>query len=90
MAKKNQAVDAKSIETPSETDAALSESPEPAIALVRRVVRARIHFSDALTGVNFRVGDVVNGWNNERVAEYEKRGLVIISRETGPSELKHA
>ena len=56
----------------------------------KAIVTARVAFSDALTGLNFRPGDVLDKWDDERVAEYACRGLINVSHETGPSELKDA
>ncbi len=55
---------------------------------VRNVVIAKIAFSDALTGKNFRAGDEVDGWLQDRVEEYSKRGLVYQTAFVGPAEVK--
>lgn len=51
-------------------------------------VRARITFADSLTGKNFKPGDIVTDWNDERVAHYAARGLVVVQNAVGPTEFK--
>ena len=55
---------------------------------VRNVVIAKISFTDALTGKNFRAGDEVEGWLQDRVEEYSKRGLVYQTAVVAPPEVK--
>jgi hypothetical protein len=54
----------------------------------RRVVRARISFYDALTGRQFRSGDIVDCWKEDRVREYEGKGVLVVANEVVPTEEK--
>lgn len=51
-------------------------------------VRARVHFTDALTGKSFRPNDLISVWSEDRIADYERRGLVITTKTMAPSEIK--
>lgn len=51
-------------------------------------VRARVAFADTLTQKNYKPGELVNGWNEARVAHYASRGLVEVQSVVGPSEFK--
>jgi len=69
----------------------LKKDPAPTAAAskaVRTVIVAAISFSDALSGKSFRAGDEVEGWDEKRVNEYIKRGVVYRTTQTGPSEVK--
>lgn len=53
-----------------------------------RSVVAAVFFVDALTGRSYSAGDVVVGWDDSRVDEYCKRGLVYRVSRIGPTEVK--
>lgn len=68
-------------------NAAIKNSPAPS-AKGKQEVRARIHFTDALTGKSFQPNDLVEGWPEEREVLYANRGLVYFTIAVGPSEFK--
>lgn len=56
-------------------------------AAVHRV-RAADYFFDARLGRDFHAGQEVVGWDEERVREYAKRGLIVVDTVVGPTEFK--
>lgn len=58
------------------------------VALRPLRVVSRISFTDAKTGKSYIVGEEVHGWDEERIAEYIRRGVVAVFSDVGPSELK--
>lgn len=75
-----------------QADATPEETKQPKVASpaksAKKEVRAKIYFGDALTGKNYQAGEVIEGWDDERVALYAERGLVVVSINVGPSEFK--
>ena len=53
-----------------------------------REVRAVGYFTDAQTQRSYNAGDLIVGWDEARVQEYVKRGLVYLTSAVGPTELK--
>lgn len=66
----------------------IDEKKSPPLPVARTIVkvRARVPFSDALTGRDYRPGDIIEGWDDERCARYPQ--LVIVHSEVGPAEVK--
>lgn len=79
------AIEPAATEAPAEIPAA---KPQPSSKQSKKEVRAKIYFGDALTGKNYQAGDLIEGWDDERVALYAERGLVVVSINVGPSEFK--
>lgn len=75
-----------------QADATPEETKQPKAASqaksAKKEVRAKIYFGDALTGKNYQAGEIIEGWDDERVALYAERGLVVVSINVGPSEFK--
>lgn len=93
--------DAAASQTPAEAAATKESSPDasaedtpakisssPSAKSAKKEVRAKIYFGDALTGKNYQAGDLIEGWDDDRVALYAERGLVVVSINVGPSEFK--
>lgn len=75
-----------------QAESAPEESKQPKAASpaksAKKEVRAKVYFGDALTGKNYQAGEIIEGWDDERVALYAERGLVVVSINVGPSEFK--
>jgi hypothetical protein len=63
-------------------------TPGPVKESAEQTVIAAISFFDALTGRQFDAGDVVLGWDEPRIEEYSKRGLIYRTSIIGPTEVK--
>ena len=53
-----------------------------------RKVIARVPFFDVVLDRHFKSGEEVIGWNEQRIAHYEKRGTVHIINQPEPEEVK--
>lgn len=73
----------------SETPLPVASRPEPVVTKqFAREVRAVGYFTDAQTQRSYNAGDVIIGWDEARVQEYVKRGLIYLTSAVGPKEIK--
>ena len=74
------------------TAPAVEDAPAPAPVEEDPQFVADEYFTDSLTGRSFKKGDVVSGWDRDRLEAYTRRGLLSkvgpsLTAETGPSEV---
>jgi len=56
--------------------AKVASSKSDGASSTQKLIYALVPFTDALTGKSYAKGDVVTGWDSERVREYLQRGVV--------------